>query len=361
MPIREMTMNETCINNSFLNCTSTLPVYTQLEQSIHYIYMIIYPIIFIIGLVGNLLSSLVFSTTEISQNSCGIYFLLLAISDSIALIGGLHHCLTIGYYVSINCVAYCRTRNFLVYASTDMVSWMIVAISVDRLLKVKFPFKSRTHCTHRLSKRVAAVITIILILKNIHLTSKFIGDLTPDAADTCDPNPAYPTYVHFFENIWPWIDLTSFVLLPFIIVASCNIFIIYDQHQRHLKFRHRNLDRSLTKFLLISSISLITCNFPVAITIVIYPYISKTHGRSQQYDQVDFLFDLLRIPSYASLALNFYLYYYSSSLFRQQAMLLFKRLCRIQVHNSQMNVLSMERNRVRSPRQPSLREQKEIK
>ncbi|CAF1369030.1 unnamed protein product [Rotaria magnacalcarata] len=350
-------MNETYIDNSYLNCTFTLSVHNDLEEFIRYIYMIIYPIIFIIGLIGNLLSSLVFSITELSQNSCGIYFLLLAISDSIALIGGLHHCLTIGYNISIPYAIYCRTRNFLVYTSTDMVSWMIVAISVDRFLKVKFPFKSRIHCTNKLNIKVAGCITIILIVKNIHLASKFIGDFTLDAADNCDPNPAYPRYVHFFENIWPWIDLTTFVLLPFIIVTSCNIFIINDQHKRRLKFGHRNFDRSLTKFLLISSLSLITCNFPVSITIIVYPYISQIYGKSEHYDEVGFIFDILRIPSYATLALNFYLYYYSSSIFRHQALLLFKRLCRIRVHSNEMNILSMGIIQVQSPRQSNLREQ----
>jgi hypothetical protein len=212
----------------------------------------------------------------------------------------------------------------------DMASWMVVAISVDRFCKVKYPFEARIYCTKKLTIIVSCILTMIFFLKNIHLSTKFIGDFSDDAVDNCDPNPAYPTYVSFFKNIWPWIDLVTFALLPFIIVASCNIFIIYNTYRRRLKFGHRNLDRSLIKFLLISSILFIICNFPISITIVIYPYISKNYGKKEEYDGVSFLFDLLRLPSYISLALNFYLYYYSSSIFRQQANLLFKRLFRIE-------------------------------
>ncbi|CAF0757535.1 unnamed protein product [Rotaria sp. Silwood1] len=301
-----------------------LPIPNEYEEIIRYIYMIIYPIIFIIGIIGNLLSSLIFSITDLSQTSCGIYFLLLAIYDSIGLLGGLHHCLILGYHISIPNATYCRARNFLAYTSIDMVSWMIVAISVDRYVKVKFPIHARIYCTKKLTVIVACILMTILILKNIHLATVFIGDFTDNAADNCDPNPDYPTYVKFFENVWPWIDLTTFVLLPFIIVTSCNIFIIKYQYKRHLKFGLRNLDRSIIRFLLISSISLIICNFPVSITIVIYPYISKNNAKNDHNDKVVFVFNLLRLPAYASLAFNFYLYYYSSN---------FTEAGQCQVHN----------------------------
>ena len=319
-------MNETNITDCQSFATLPLSTHNGLEELIHYMYMIIYPVIFITGLIGNLLSALLFSVTELSQTSCATYFLLLSVFDSLALIGGLHHCLTIGYHVQVPNASYCRARNFLLYTSMDMASWMVVAISVDRFCKVKFPLQARIYCTQRLTIMVSCILTLIFILKNIHLSTVFIGDFSTDAADNCDPNPAYPKYVSFFKNFWPWIDLVTFTLLPFIIITYCNSFIIYNHYERRLKFGFRKIDRSLVKFLLISSISFIICNFPIAITIVIYPYISANYDEKKQYSNVAFVFDLLRLPSYGSLALNFYLYYYSSSLFRQQAVLLFKRI-----------------------------------
>jgi hypothetical protein len=318
--------------------------------------MIIYPVIFIVGLIGNLLSSLLFSTTELYQTSCAVYFFLLSIFDSLALIGGLHHCLIIGYHLQVPNAIYCRARNFISYVSMDMASWMVVAISVDRFYKVKFPLQARIYCTRKLTIIVSCVIAMVLILKNIHLSMKFIGNFSTDDADHCDPNPDYPKYVVFFRKIWPWIDLTTFVLLPFIIITSCNTFIIYNQYRRRIKFGHRNLDRSLIKFLLISSISFIICNFPISITIVIHPYVSKNYSQKDYYDEIAFAFDLLRLPSYASLALNFYLYYYSSSIFRQQAVLLFKRLFRIPIKSDQIHVQMNETNRVRLSKQSNSNE-----
>jgi hypothetical protein len=302
----------------------------HLEEISHYIYAIVYPVGFLLGIIGNLFSSLLFSVTKLNRTSCGIYFLLLAISDSIALIGGLHHCLTIGYHVRVQNASYCRARNFLLYTSMDMASWMVVAISVDRYLKAKFPIKARIYCTQKLAMIVSCVITVLFILKNFHLATVFIGDSTDDAADYCDPNPDYPTYVLFFKNVWPWIELFTFAVAPFLIVVICNAFIIHDQYNRRVKLRKRNLDRSLVTLLLASSISLILCNLPISILTVIYPYISLSYDTNQSYDKVAFAFDILRLPSYGSLALNFYLYYYTSILFRQQSVLLFKRIFRIQ-------------------------------
>lgn len=344
-------MNKTCIDT--IQCTSTRasPTSNELEQLTRYMYMIIYPIIFLFGIIGNVLSSLLFSTTELGQTSCAVYFLLLAISDSIALIGGLHHCLTLGYRFHVLNAAYCRIRNFLVYASMDMASWMVVAISVDRFYKVKYPLQARITCTRKTTIIVSCIIGFILILKNVHLSTHFIGDFTPNADDNCDPNPDYPTYVSFFKNIWPWIDLATFALIPFVIITTCNIFIIYNTHKRGVKFGHRSMDRSLIKFLLISSISFIICNFPVTITLVIYPYISPNYSEKQHYDEVTFAFDFLRLPSYASLAFNFYIYYYSSSLYRQQAIFLFHRIFRNQTKSEQTQIQMGVSVRIQNERQ----------
>ena len=301
---------------------------TGLEEVSRYIYAIVFPVIFFLGLLGNLLSSILFAATKLNQTSCGIYFLLLAIFDSLALIGGLHHCLTIGYHVSVPNAMYCRARNFLLYMSMDMSSWMVVAISVDRYLKMKYPTKSRTYGTRKLSIIVSVIITVVLIIKNFHLLTVFIGDFTADAVDNCDPNPDYPSYVFFFRNIWPWFDLVIYALFPFLIVTFCNTWIIRDQYKRRLKLRNRNLDLSLITLLLVSSVSLILCNLPITILAVIYPYISLSYDSKDSYDSVAFAFDILRLPSYTSLALNFYLYYYTSSLFRQQTVLLYRRICR---------------------------------
>jgi hypothetical protein len=328
------------MNITDLSSRTTFVVVKQngLEEASRYIYAAIFPIIFILGIVGNLFSSIIFSITKLNHTSCGIYFLLLAICDSLALIGGLHHCLTIGYHVAVPNASYCRARNFFLYTSMDITSWMVVAISLDRYLKVKFPIKARMYATRKLSIIVSCIVTSIFIGKNVHLLTTFIGDFTDDAADNCDPNPDYPSYMFFFKNIWPWIDLTTYSLLPFIIVAVCNAFIIHDQYKRRLKLRKRNLDLSLITLLLVSSISLIVCNLPITILAVIYPYISISYDTNEMYDGVAFAFDLLRLPSYASLALNFYLYYYTSILFRQQTVLLFRRVFRIQTKSNDIEL-----------------------
>ena len=320
------------------NSTQTVVRSVQLENISHYIYAIVFPIIFLLGLVGNVLSSLLFSITKLKKTSCGVYFLVLAIADTLGLIGGIHHCLAIGYRISVPNAYYCRVRNFFLYTSMDMASWMVVAISVDRYMKVKFPISARMYATQKLATIISCILAVVFILKNIHLATAFIGDFSADAADNCDPNPAYPNYMFFFKRVWPWIDLVSYALLPFIIVSICNAFIIHDQYKRRFKLRKRDLDVSFITLLLVCSISLIVCNLPIAVLVIIYPYISLSYDTNDTYDGVAFAFDLLRLPSYACFALNFYFYYYTSVLFRQQAVLLCKRLCRIRTSSNDIEL-----------------------
>lgn len=310
--------------------TPELPKDAILLEISHFIYAIIFPVIFLFGIAGNSLSSLLFTITKLNRTSCGVYFLLLAVADTLALFGGLHHCLTIGYGLVVPHPIFCRVRNFFFYIAMDMSSWMVVAISVDRYLKVKFPIKARMYATRRLAIIVSSVAGLVFLLKNFHLATTFIGDFTNDTADYCDPNPDHPGYVYFFKTIWPWIDLTTYVLLPFAIVVVCNGLIIRDQYKRRWKLRKRDLDMALITLLLVSSSSLILCNLPIALLAIIYPYVSNSFDTNDSYDNTAFAFDMLRLPSYASLALNFYLYYYSSIIFRQQAVQLYRRVFRRQ-------------------------------
>lgn len=328
-------MNRTLSSSS----ASTIIVrQTTLEEVSRYIYAIVFPLIFLFGLVGNVLSALIFSVTKLNKSSCGFYFLVLAIADTIALIGGIHHCLTIGYHVPVPSAAYCRARDFLLYTSMDLVSWMIVAISVDRCLKTKYPISARTYATRRLSIIVSTVLIVFFVGKNIHLATEFIGDFSDDAADNCDGNPDFPSYLSFYKNVWPWIDLVSYALLPFIIVAVCNGLIIHDQYKRRVKIRKRDLDISMITLLLVSSVSLIVSNLPIAILAVIYPYVSMSYDTNEQYDGAAFAFDLLRLPSYASLGLNFYLYYYNSTNFRQQLIFLLRTIFCREKNNEQIEL-----------------------
>jgi hypothetical protein len=193
-----------------------------------------------------------------------------------------------------------------------------------------------------------SLISIALITKNIHLSTVFIGDFTINAVDHCDPNPAYPRYLFFFRRIWPWIDLVIFALLPLFIVTISNSLILYDRYQRRIQFGYRNLDRSLMKFLLINSVSFICCNCPIATIIVLYPYISRTYDKNGEYDRIAFLFDMLRLVSYTALALNFYFYYYSSSIFRQQAANLFNSVACRRWHTNKISDESNSMHRLRT-------------
>ncbi|CAF1662826.1 unnamed protein product, partial [Didymodactylos carnosus] len=184
--------------------------------------------------------------------------------------------------------AYCRARNFIFYTSADLSSWMIVSISIDRFLKVKSPIKSRKYCTRKLAIIISSILFIIFLAKNVHLSTPFIGDFSPDAADTCDPDKKYPSYIYFFHNVWPWIDLITFALIPFILISISNIFIIVDQYKRRLKLRKRNLDLSLITLLLTCSGTFIICNLPITVLGVIYQYISKSFDTKSNYDNTAF-------------------------------------------------------------------------
>ena len=130
-------MNETHIEGRQWTSTLSLYIYNELEESICYIYTIVYPIIFIIGFIGNILSSLL---TDLSQTSWDLYSLLCPISDLIALIGGLHSVVEPGLFGMPN---------------LSIREWVSVETYEGILLASNDEFLSKDFCNRSLPKKFA--------------------------------------------------------------------------------------------------------------------------------------------------------------------------------------------------------------
>ncbi|XP_074650371.1 uncharacterized protein LOC141905413 [Tubulanus polymorphus] len=125
------------------------------------------PIIFALGLFGNVSTFLVMSSKQFRRLSYANYLVLLSVTDlarclSLTGIPVFEAILESGFNTGITfssrvrCIAY----EFTFELSVCYSSWLVVAITLERLLVVLFPFTSRLICTPFFARVVMAVMFI---------------------------------------------------------------------------------------------------------------------------------------------------------------------------------------------------------
>nr|KAG5703111.1 hypothetical protein BaRGS_012173 [Batillaria attramentaria] len=116
----------------------------------------------------------------------------------------------------------------VVYFFLDLSSWLLAALSLERLFSVCRPLSVKTTCTRRTSFAIISVIVIVLLGLNAHFLFTH-GELTVTFGDqtrTFSCISLTDDYFHFFAKVWPWIDLSVFALFPLIIQVIANTLIV---------------------------------------------------------------------------------------------------------------------------------------
>ncbi|CAF2699636.1 unnamed protein product [Rotaria sp. Silwood2] len=112
--------------------TASYDFYRHLTEIIVYKYICL--TIFVIGVVGNLLSVLVFSRASLRHRSCAIYFLALAITDIASLFASFIDTVLPSYNnvsLTIKYLFICKLNPLMVYFTTDLSNFLLAIASID--------------------------------------------------------------------------------------------------------------------------------------------------------------------------------------------------------------------------------------
>ncbi|XP_045201949.2 neurotensin receptor type 1-like [Mercenaria mercenaria] len=212
-------------------------------------YLWIYgsPILIVVGTFGNFISILVLLRPKLRCSTTMFYLTCLSFGDLFTLYTGLlRYWIRRAFDVDVRHLsdASCKIHTFLVYVSLDFTVWVLVSVTVDRCLSVSIPFKAKLLCSLKRSFCVIGAIFLFLVLKNMHFfwnlglvnTWEFRCDGKSEAAES------------FLRYIWPWIDFSTFCLIPFAIMIACNIKIIFEMISSQRKLdKHNNFYRTSRK------------------------------------------------------------------------------------------------------------------
>ena len=172
------------------------------------------PIIAVVGVVGNTISMCVMFQTNNRHTSFGIYLGILAVSDTLAL------CANIAYWLmrllsplplrDIDC----QIRGWLINSLQMNGLFIILSLTLDRLISVRFPLKAIAWCDARRATFVSGAIFGVVWLLNV----PYLLYAHVESSNMCAMG--WPGSVVSF--VYPWMVVCVGLVTPFVLLVSMN-------------------------------------------------------------------------------------------------------------------------------------------
>ena len=182
------------------------------------------PVIVFIGLIGNSLSFLIMLKPHNRRISCCNYIAGLAVSDNLMLLNALDYW-TISlknrplFYIECNIMSY-------LFGANSFVSMLLIfAMTVDRFLAIRFPFKARELCSAYRAKVAMVTIIVVSLLYTLpyYFTAQLIMEVrTCVAVNTTD----------IYSTIYNWVNIFLGSIVPFFGLLTMNAVIIATVRRR---------------------------------------------------------------------------------------------------------------------------------
>jgi hypothetical protein len=223
-------------NSDFFNLTNNIkkPNTSYLDdyESVEYhIWTIFPPILLVLGTVGNSLTIIIYLRTPLRKTALSVYAITLAVSDTIALyIGLLQTWLLYVFEEGVRTSSLlCKFNSWMIFTSLQVSTWIISAVTIERVAVVWFPFRYRKKVEGR---KHAVIIVILICVFIILLNSHFLYGITyrytyQEVRFERSCTGVTKEYSYFVQNIWPFIDAVVYYIVPSTIIVIGNVLIVH--------------------------------------------------------------------------------------------------------------------------------------
>ncbi|XP_060576933.1 C-C chemokine receptor type 1-like [Ruditapes philippinarum] len=322
-------------NNTLGNFTEYL-----LEEKVGIlIWKIFPPVMIVLGTVGNSLSIIVLTRKSIRSSTTAVYLTVLAFSDLIVLYAGLLRQWIIYLFdVDIRKLTEfgCKINIWLVYSSLHFSAWILIVLTMERVISAWLPHKARTLCKRKSAIALVNCLGVFILGLNSHMLYGMVFKYSFDD----DGNLQYAKCVEidenydvFFNKTWPWIDFCAFCFIPFSVILIGNALIlikvlasrrkvisqvvpIRKDGRDHLAGR-KTKQASMPVLLFTLNIVYLLSTSPVSIYNIGYTFWIK-NANQQETAVLDLWLAVVNIFMYVNNSLNFFLYCLSGTKFRRE-------------------------------------------
>ena len=294
----------------------TLDITTTKESDFNavqrsYIFIITTIVIAIIGLVGNVLCIVVMLNKTMRHLPFAVFSGVLAVSDScILILSVLSSVVSLKENSQIVSYTSCGFIVFAVFFCNQFSSWVVVFLTIERMVAVLVPLKCREIVTRRRAIAILSLTGFILFGVNVH------SFWTMGYSNSrCAWNEKF--HKSIFYDIFVWVDAVLFFILPAAIILVLNLTIIcklWQIRKQHLSSFKKQ--KSAIIILFGVSIAFIVLTSPEAIR-DIYQLLYRRQGQTTGWAY--YVPVTLWLMNYA---VNFYLYSLAGSKVRNVLILI---------------------------------------
>ncbi|RNA22587.1 FMRFamide receptor-like [Brachionus plicatilis] len=346
--MQEPSQNLTTSSNILL--TSSLNPFEYTNQiAFKYIWPT-FPVGFLIlGTIANILSIIVFTRKEMRRFSSFCYFAFLN-ATNLALLYVTLTRVMMDYNLNrdlrtIN-LPICKIHVFLTYFLSHLSSLLLCMISIDRVISVMFIHRAKDFCTPRVAFIVTSTISMFTFALSCHFLIFESGYVETDSAFNetrivCESRKG-SIYDHIVQEVWKIVDMSIYAFIPFFIMFTCSVIIIVRVAQQSKKFNikkpsvgtqteQRNgrtigdqkesfvirnpneakfstRTRNLALMLIPVNVLFLMFLAPVVISMYFYKNLSEDH----------LTLAIVEFLSYCNMTFNFFIYFITSSKFREE-------------------------------------------
>ncbi len=253
-------------------------------DTVRNVMFVVMGVIIILGLLCNLFSSAVFiSSRKLRRTTSGTYLLALTIADLLFLTGDLLRWLNTKHsdgsylvtFMNTNPVA-CKGVFFLRYGAKLSSAWLVVAITAERYLSVRFPLKVASISTPKNTRVVIACIVCQGFLLGAYPLWT-VGTAISGGKTLC-------LIVSMYEyTVWSWVSLrVGSLLLPGILMCVLTALMLHQLARAHADRMSRaaatgragssSTQQQLTATLLAIAVAFVVLRLPYCVTYPLNQY-----------------------------------------------------------------------------------------
>ena len=301
----------------------------ETKELIITVLVFILPVVLVMGAIGNIFSFIIFSRDKFRKTSFSLYFRVLAFSDTFTLLYIINDIPNVLYGQDLQNRSYfwCKTFRYWLYAIAPVSGWLLVVISLDRMLSIirpnKFLFLKK--------KQTQATICFVNLAYNLIFYIPLI--VYKDYQEQENLNSSNLTEIIYKcvnleqEKIVDWLDLFNSTILPFLIMAistSITVTKLFKSRSKttaeakpNTKLKQRDTKFAITSVAL--NLFFFIFNLPVCVLYLLADFI--------YIEDVDYvlIFCVTLITYYLNFGVVFYVNLVTNSMFRNE-LLVFLRL-----------------------------------
>ncbi|XP_063876942.1 FMRFamide receptor-like isoform X1 [Scylla paramamosain] len=298
------------------------------------VQLVLVPLVLVVGVLGNSVTIIVLTRRQM-RSSTNFYLTALAISDLLYLV--FIFSLSIRHHPGMNQPHhwfywhYFRYALWLADASSSTSIWLTVTFTIERYIAVCHPIKGKVICTESRALRVIVAVFVLCFTLTATTPHEWVilVNTDPDSGQS-RLTLAYSTLGSntTYKKIFYWFTAVMFILLPLVLLAVFNSFLIHIVKQSRATRRtmtntasdrdshSQSQENKITVMLIAVVLLALLCQLPVAVLLLYQSFYESKPSSTSYYIELG-LGNIFNLLTAINAACNFVLYCAMSDKYRR--------------------------------------------